>query len=146
MLDWTSIPVGVAAYLGGLISKPIQGWYEDRRERARLRQALYVEMANLLSRIVLTLQELDRDPKIAEHFDIYANHLWPCRCYEHAKTMPVVLNLLPDAKGIISLYGGLEAIASGYKITIETKKPAIWYIPVFIKSIRGFTFTVENKA
>jgi hypothetical protein len=143
MNEWIISAGGAAvAYVGGLLTKPLQTHYQERRDSDQLRRALYVEISGTISHISLTVEELKRDPTIGNYIDIYVKKLWPCQCFEFAKTKPVVLNLLKDNKGITSFYGGAEALFNGWGMTVAQNKPRIWFASVFVIAARGLRISI----
>lgn len=146
MAEWlTPGATAIAGYLGGLFTKPIQNWWEERRQARRLRKALYVEIAGLMSHCQHYIDELHRDRATVTFWQVYMDTLCPCRCFETAKQTPVALNLLPDIIGINHFFGGLEALSSAYKEATGQNQLNVACVYLFLQTV-GNMLILVNKA
>lgn len=145
MADWlTALGGAGVAYVGGVLTKPLQTWIEERRERRRLRKALYVEMGTILSHCHYVIGELRRDVSISNYWDIYLKGLWPSHCFEMARANPISLNLLPDIKGINHFFKGLEALADAHQIMQKENRSMFFFTVVFLTSVLAIRCITED--
>lgn len=133
---WHSVPfqmiVAAAAYLGGVITKPLQNYIETKQKEKRLQNALYVESAsnlNFLGRIYRETEgKKGKFPSL--------NTLTPflCfECFEDAAKQPTLLNQLREASHFRRLYSFLATLKSFKEIESE----AVWGICETLFTVTG---------
>lgn len=148
VVDPSTLLIGSAAsiltYIGGVLSKPLQSWIDERRERNNLRKALYVEMARLLSKYYYLIEELRRDPSLRNYWEAYITDLTTSQCFELAKAKPIVLNLLPDFVGINHFFTGLENLSVVYQKMLNDNRPMSFFTVIFLMSVMGTVKIIED--
>ena len=135
----------LAGYAGGVLTKPLQSWIDERRERANLRKALYVEMAAILSKYFYIVEELRRDASFSNYWEVYVKGLWPNQCFELARGKPVVLNLLSDFAGINHFFRGLESLSEVYQIMCKDQRPMSFFTVAFLTSVLATAAIIEDR-
>ena len=83
MAEWmNSIPVGIAAYLGGVLTKPLQDWIADKREERKLRKVLYSEIAEAIGRFVNFQIDLRANHDTINYIETTVQYFAKFPCYE----------------------------------------------------------------
>lgn len=140
-----SVGGALAVYAGGVLTKPLQSWIDERRERANLRKALYVEMAGILSKYFYIVEQLRLDASLSNHWEVYVKGLWPDQCFELARGKPVVLNLLSDFAGINHFFRGLESLSEVYQITCKDQRSMSSFTVAFLTSVIATAAIIEDR-
>jgi hypothetical protein len=99
---WKGI-AGLGLYVGGILTRPIQDWINQRRENIILRRALYLEIARVINEVahILTVAKGDNiDEYHAKQFIKRVSF----KCYEEASKEQIRLAGVSDISGINTFY------------------------------------------
>jgi hypothetical protein len=95
--------IGFAAYLGGIVTKPVQDWINERRECYRLRRAIYREIAGIINQIQRTLNCVENNKNTLYWLERFIEGL-NFECYEQASKNPILLTGVKEIRGITLFY------------------------------------------
>lgn len=109
------MPIGALAaalaYVGGVLTKPLQDFILDRRDRTRLRKTLYSELAGNYDSIFKLRDWLQRkegndivDPSLFTSAQINLDG------FDYARKQPILFHSLNEAHDLKALYGSFTLL------------------------------------
>lgn len=135
---WHSVPfqtiVTVVAYLGGVLTKPLQNYIDAKQKGRALRNALYVELASNLNFLAKIYQETEGKKEKYQGLRTL-NPFISCECFDEASKQPTSFNQLREAVPLRRLYALLETLRSAGEIDTEV----VWGVcDTFLLAVGGF--------